>query len=229
MASTLAVERAIVLTYLRDPTTVVVSATEINQFLDDAVKLIAKELGLLNQSWTANAFTAAANTTDYALAGGMQYEQILRLQRQKDSWPVFKRSAEYVESLRIGTSPATGVPQYFYPLENAAQVITVRLWPTPDASQVGDKYDMLGSTTPATMPPATAIGLSDAALIAMRKMAAAAALDFMSDDQVARLNLDKAVAQIWKAEAAEILRQERLTLIRLKRTGGREWYLRWIG
>lgn len=179
--------------------------------LDSTISQNLKRLaGSLGQplAWDTSFVTLVAGTEDYTVSDAFDYHSIALFRTRSDGRLVERVSPELLERYRQGNDSAGGGPVMCCVLEAKAAAgtnrsLTVRVWPTPGEA---DYLDALTAEFPVAVSADTdGIPLSDLGATALEYYVAAEALMAMSDDEVARLKMSKAVVPVWekRAEAAE--------------------------
>lgn len=216
---------------LGDPDTgrVVVENDELQQAIARHVPLIAKELGL-GQAWVTGIVSLIPGTIDYTLSGTDEYEQISEIVYHNDRVPLPIRSLPEVTSRRSGAL-AVGRPSMCALRPDTTQGVTLAVDTNP---QVAETLDALVTLVPAvweigdTTPPTIPFSTTAARALELRVASSLAAT--MGPEKRNALALDKDDSKVWASEAAELIRQERLTVIRWKRSHGpmnHAWFRIW--
>lgn len=196
------------------------------------VALVAKKLGL-GPAWDDAAITLSTTEFDYTLPTTVEYNQVIALQYTSDRRQLDKRSPEEIRELKSGTGISAG-RSYLYAMDFDPSGRAVVMLPTlPGRVETLDAYV---STMPAQWaagpgtPPS--IPFSETALRALELLVAAAVVKPLGADKMTALDLSPKSSTDWLDEAMELLREERLTVIRMKRARGPRnyaWFRAWGG
>lgn len=168
-------------------------------------------------AWVTGAVTLSPGVSDYTLSSlQMANVQLLRLTSQ--GWELKKRTAVEMEALRIGTTIPQGDPTDYHVWEDASQVLKIRLYQTPDKA---DTLDRFGQLVPAALTAdSSAIPFPDPLLRALEKLVAATCVSVISEEQAAKLQIDKqGTVDSFRTEAREAIYWEKVRKARLDRSG----------
>jgi len=210
----------------------VIAQDDFRRAVNRQVAFVAKKLGL-GPAWDEDAITLTTADYDYTLPTSVEYNQVIALAYASDRRPLDKRSPEEIRELRSGTVSAHG-RSYLYAMDFDSSGRAVVMLPyLPNHAETLDAYV---STMPAQWaagpgtPPS--IPFSETALRALELLVAAAVVKPLGSDKMTALDLSAKAADDWISEAMELLREERLTVIRMKRARGPRnyaWFRAWGG
>lgn len=209
----------------------IIQEDTIRQNVNRQVAIVVGQLGLAS-AWITNAIALATNQLDYAFPGTAEYLQVLEVIYHTDQLPLRRISREEMQSGRAVAANSTGRQVGYALAPSTTQGVTLGL---PGYPIRVEALDILVSLVPATWPigpddPPT-IPFSERTLRALELLVAASIGMTLAVDRLTALDLNPKVFADWRAEAQELLHQERLTIIRLKRAKGTlnfEWFKGWI-
>jgi len=203
----------------RNPQSEAFTSPEYFVALQSGVRVMAGEL-LLGESVTTSFLTLVAGTSDYVLPGTQQYRNLYELRSQDDGRIIPIVSSPVLESYRqgdVGIVSDNGGPLYAALSESTAQVLTLRVWPTPGQSEVLDgRYSQIpagfytaGTGALAALPGATVIPFDDHGFEALCWSVAALMFEAMPDDKKAKLGLSQNAASSWPGLSAQQVKASR--------------------
>jgi hypothetical protein len=184
----------------------------------------------IGSAWVSPILTLVAGTDEYELQTGVEYEQVLSLCYATDRVPLRKESLDTVSLLWTGTTKAQGRPRFMCLRPEPDQHIKVMVWPCPTAGEAVNGLVTLAPTPWVSTATAPSIPFSARATMALELLVASAIGKTLGTDKATALGLNPACFDGWKAEALELVRQERLSVIRLKRSYGAnncDWVQAW--
>jgi hypothetical protein len=212
----------------------IVTPDTVRRAINRQVAVIAKNIGL-GPAWISPAFTTTLVDLDYVFpsGSGVEYEQVLQLVYAADDWPLVKVSMDEITSARAGSTQSHG-RQYEYALDvSAAQVVGIHFSRLPNAVEVVKAYV---STMPVPWPAGSAapptIPFSTTALRALELLSAEEIGRTLGEDRINALDLNPRAFDSWHVLAVELMGQEELSVIRLKRARGPynyRWFMDWRG
>lgn len=198
------------------------------QAVNRHMTIVSRELGL-GTAWGSAAVTLLTNTLDYTLSGTAEYQQVRQVVFTSDMANLPIRSFEEVMDRRAG-NVGTGRPSMccLRPTSTQTTVLMVDSYPA-----TSETLDLLYSTLPETWDASDAtaptIPFSAPAARALELRVAASLAASAGAEKRNALALGAADVETWLKEAAELIRTERLTIIRMKRSravrGG--WFSAW--
>jgi hypothetical protein len=202
------------------------------QGINRTVALVAKELGL-GPAWITSAISLTTALRDYTLPGTVEYEQVLQMIYSTDKQPLRKVPLDEILAARGGSGSSSG-RQFAYALTpTSTQTVTVSFAYLPNAAET---IDVLATTMPVPWPKGSAaaptIPFSTTALRSLELLGACDLGGSLGPDKMNALDLNPKTFDGWRATAMELIRQERLTIIRLKRANGPTnyaWFSSWSG
>lgn len=210
----------------------VIDSDGIRKAITNNVAVIAKEIGL-GPAWLTPGISLVTNAMDYTLPAGVEYDQVLSLVYTTDKWPLQKVSRDEILNLRAGVQNSTGRRFEYAMYPDASGLVQVMFGRFP---QKAEGIDVLASTVPVPWNAGDAvvpnIPFSTTAVRALEYLAAAEYGAAFGPDRIVALNINPNVFKTWQDKAMELIRQERLTVIRLKRSNGPmnyTWYSAWWG
>ena len=202
-----------------------IDTDQIAQAVVRQVGLIASEVGL-GATWVPSIITLVPGTIDYDFpttigsASDVEYQTIIDLVYQRDRLPLPRRSYDEIQALRA-VVVTQGRPVMCCLLPDATQKLRMYLSSNPQVAENLDAFVTLVPTTwnvtDATPPT---IPFSERCSRALELRVAAVVGKTLGDEVLTALTLNASTFDAWMAEAAEMIRQERLTVIRLKRARG---------
>lgn len=210
----------------------VIAQDDFRRAVNRQVAFVAKKLGL-GPAWDDDAITLSLTEFDYTLPTSVDYNQVIALQYSSDRRQLDKRSPEEIRELRSGTGSASG-RSYLYAMDRDSSGRAVVMLPyLPSHVETLDAYVSTmpsqwesGPGTPPSIP------FSETALRALEMLVAAAVVKPLGSDKMTALDLSPKSADDWISEAMELIREERLTVIRMKRARGPRnyaWFRAWGG
>lgn len=194
---------------------------ELDRELIRKIQLYATEaeLGL---GWSTAALTCTIGNPDAAFSASLQYDVVADLRMQIDGSLLVRASERNIETMRQSASPTTNQPTHYYLRESNGQVLSARLYPTPDAAYVIDALvaslpqdkvaDGFGSGTDYSPP------LQELVARAVEAATAATCIEKMHADGLKRLQLDRRAAGALMADVERLLEAERKRKSKLQRT-----------
>lgn len=201
-----------------------VGSTRLIKLVSDMVLEIAGRLDVQGVEWETSVVTLASGDEDYSLATASgDYRAILAVRRAWDGVLLMKLTPEEMQARKNPESPITGEPEYYSLTEtqatDPAQVVMI-VDPVPTTAEDGALLDILTSYVPAEVDATTdEIPFSDAALVALELSVSVAVLSELTEEQVAKLGLNPAIAGRWDDQAASLLNREALRTYRQRRMG----------
>ena len=170
---------------------------------------------------TVQSITLVASTYDYALASSGLVEHVAQVFLDADGTELYPVPFELFNSrYRQATSEPlpSGTPREYTLWETAAQVMTLRIGPTPNSAADGPLKvyhsilpAMLSTSTYAGALTTQAIPFSDELIAGLEAACAAEVVSGMNAQNVEPLGLDKGiVVPRWEAEAEGAIRQYNL-------------------
>jgi hypothetical protein len=196
--------------------------------------LCTKDYLGLGEAWVRPLFSLVAGDDEYLLpfAGGVEYEQVLDLRYDSDNVELVRCSYEHISAHRTGTPLASGRPTHLCLREGAVnREVTILVYPVPLAAEA---VNGLVSLTPVPWEDgddtAPAIPFSKRSSMALAKLVAANIAKTLGREKLTALDLAPNCWDGWIASAMEMVRTERLRIIRLKRSHGARnyaWVSRW--
>lgn len=156
-------------------------------------------------SWSTAALTLTVGALDKAFSStaGLEYDAILALRFQDNGQIVERQPENVVEAMLEGWTNQTARPSFFYLRESTANVLTARFDVAPDSAYV---LDALIATTPSqAVDDATVIPYPTEVLRAIEKAVAATAIIGMTDEQLAKCGINRALAGEYKQDAGSLV------------------------
>lgn len=208
----------------------VVDTDPIRQAVVRQVALVAKELGV-GAIWVPSILTLVPGTIDYTFPtsftdkdgnahSAVEIQTVVDLVYQRDRLPIPRRAYDEIQALRAVTvtqgravmacilpDPTGGLKVYLSSNPLTSEALDAFVTIVPTTWNVSD-------ATPPTIP------FSQTASRALELLVAAAVGITLGPEKLTALALNEDTFAAWKAEAMELIRQERLTVIRLKRARG---------
>ncbi len=203
----------------RNPQSEAFTSPEYFVAIQSGVRIMAGEL-LLGETVSTGFLTLTAGTIDYVLPGTQQYRNLFELKSQTDGRIIPIVSSALLEGYRnsdVGVVSDNGGPIVAALSESPAQVLTLRVWPTPGESVVLDgRYSQIpasfytaGTGALAALPPATVIPFDDHGFEALCWKVAADLFAVMPDDKKSQLGLSQGAAEAWNGNASQQIRASR--------------------
>jgi len=202
---------------------------EMREAVNRHAPIVCKKLGL-GTAWSTSIVTLVPGTVEYTLPGTAEYERIVMVRFESDKKDLPLRGLDEILKAHEG-GPATGRPQRCAMRPTSSQSVSLLVDRDP---ATGEDLDALVSLQPdvwdASDATAPTYALSQAAARALELSVCASVVETAGAEKLNQLAIgDNAVAR-WGAEAAELLRLEELTIIRMKRSHGPMnygWFVAW--
>jgi hypothetical protein len=200
---------------------------EINEI---ASLLCSKDHLGLGEAWVRPLFSLAVGDDEYTLpfASGTEYEQVIDLRYDSDNVELVRCSYEHIAAHRVGSPLAVGRPTHVCLREGAVnREVTMLVYPVPTTAEA---VNGLVSLTPVPWEvnmEAPAIPFSKRATLALVKLVAASIGKTLGSEKLIALDLSPNCFSGWQSSAMELVRLERLRIIRLKRSHGARNYA-WV-
>ena len=192
----------------------VVSQDRLREMATVIMHRIGERVGYATDDQSSVAITAGNGS--YTLAGSLQYSTVHWLKLQSTGEMLTKWTRAQLEAM-YGDDPTRGIPTDWSPQENSSSQIEVRIRPIPIQN---DTLLVFGSLVPAQLLTDNAtIPFSEPMLSAMVKMVAADCVASATNEELAKLHTDRAVARAFRADGEAALADEQVRRNRLKRTG----------
>lgn len=202
---------------------------ELREAINRHAQLLGMELGL-GTAWVTTITTLVAGTLDYTLPATNEYQSIQFLKFASDGQELPVRSFDAVMARRAG-GPALGRPQFCALRPTEMQTVSLMVPTDPDQSYA---IDALVSYAPGTWDAsdttAPTYALSEAASRALELRACASVVQTAGGEKRNALAISDDAPKVWNAEAAELVRLERLRIISMKRSRGPRggsWFMEW--
>lgn len=211
----------------------IIGDDELRLAINKTASMMSSEDNLsLGAVWLSPAFTLAPPALVYYFPTGVEYQSVQVLRFSSDKRQLFKRPRLEIEAMNQGSvSPAR--PSLFYLEQTSDQRVEVGI---PGPPKAAEAVEALVSTTPADWEsgPATApaIPFSTRATNALKLLVAATVGSSLSKTKIVSLDVNPSVFELWHNEGMDLLRLDRLTIIRLKRAKGPAswaWFDIWRG
>lgn len=206
----------------------------LRQSINRNATILSAELGI-GAFWITSAITTDPTLYDYDLpktidGNEVRYEQVINLVYNRDRWPLVKFSRDECLISRAGSQRSVG-RQFSYALsQNPDQSLTVNFPGKPSQVETIDAYVTIVPSQWDAGEDAPTLLYSQRALRALALMVADDVGRPLSDDKLVALQLSPKSFDGFHAQAQELLRLERLTIIRLKRSNGPKnfaWFASW--
>lgn len=163
-------------------------------------------------SYTAAAGTITAGATTFTLptTSTAEYAGDVRVQLVSTGAFLVEVTQDEMQMFRNNvTSTTSGRPQYFAPYEDSSQQVICWVYPSPTSAE---SYNLFRSLVPSdftsTDTGGTTLALGRFAQEALILKACSNIVAAMIPEDVAKLKLDKNVAELWARQAEEMAYQE---------------------
>lgn len=202
---------------------------EMREAVNRHAPMVCKELGL-GTAWSTSIVALVSGTVEYTLPSSSEYERIVQVRFASDKKDLPIRGLGEILAAHDG-GPAEGRPQRCALRPTSAQTVSLLVDLDPTA---GEDLDALVSMQPdvwdASDATAPTYALSQAAARALELRVCASVVETAGAEKLNQLAIGEKAAARWTAEAAELLRLESLTIIRMKRSHGPMnygWFVAW--
>lgn len=194
-----------------------------------AMQEVASELPL-GEAWSLSDFTVSAGSASGTLstASSAQYQNILELRRNSDGYLLQKLTREELDHqfwhAQVAATAGRADPICYAMYEDSDQTVTVKFQAPAKANTA---IDVLRSIVPIDLTTAgtETVSLARWAMHATAHLAAAMALEKMSDFEVRELRLNRGAAQAMRTSAMRGIRNEEARRNQLDAVGRQ---MRWV-
>lgn len=202
-----------------DPDNFCVSSPVLWRSLADKGREWAPRAGYY-EAWTTNVLSLSnTGSSDFAFALGTVYQNVAYLKSQSDRRIIRRWGRSAIEAARDSDAANTAdYPVAFYLMENSGNRLYARFWPRPAHTET---LDALTTAVPQDSAIVTdTLDLSPVLVSAIVKSVAAAMIQGMDEETVARLKIGPGESETMEREAQALLVEEMKRQHGLKRADG---------
>jgi len=198
-----------------DPASYGVSNERLHEIVKHEAQRIARRVGL-GEAWVSAAVSLDTTNRDFTLPATVQYGNVQHLILDSRNWPLRKVPMETMNGHYMGFVPASsvkGVPYRYAMWEDTAQVVNIRIYPI---CAVADSLTIFTRNQQAVLAADTdSIPFSNDLLRTLEKSVAVKMWKSMT---AVHRKVSPEFIQDLEMDAAEGMAQERIRMIRMKRT-----------